>query len=125
MRQSQANYSRQRKVFSRLWVKEPDGCCERGMAKSGLRSSPVLPLIGGGTTKFQPVFVGDMTAGLLEVLRRSETAVEDLNDLMRIEPLRPAQNCGVRTMDNLENHRSVVFLKAASRAVLATAFMVL
>ena len=87
MRQSQANYSRQRKVFSRLWVKEPGGCCERGMAKSGLRSSPVLPLIGGGTTKFQPVFVGDMTAGLLEVLRRSETAVEDLNDLSQLDPL--------------------------------------
>jgi uncharacterized protein YbjT (DUF2867 family) len=30
-----------------------------------IRSSPVLPLIGGGVTKFQPVFVGDMTAGLV------------------------------------------------------------
>src|SRR5215467_6818673 len=39
-----------------------------------IRSSPVLPLIGGGTTKFQPIFVGDMTAGLLELLRRSDTA---------------------------------------------------
>jgi uncharacterized protein YbjT (DUF2867 family) len=39
-----------------------------------IRSSPVLPLIGGGTTKFQPVFVGDMAAGLLELLRRSDTA---------------------------------------------------
>ena len=39
-----------------------------------IRSSPVLPLIGGGTTKFQPVFVGDMAAGLLELLKRSETA---------------------------------------------------
>ena len=39
-----------------------------------IRSSPVLPLIGGGTTKFQPVFVRDMTAGLLELLKRSETA---------------------------------------------------
>jgi uncharacterized protein YbjT (DUF2867 family) len=28
-----------------------------------IRSSLVLPLIGGGTTKFQPVFVGDMAAG--------------------------------------------------------------
>ena len=51
------------------------------------RSSPVLPLIGGGTTKFQPVFVGDMTAGLLEVLRRSEAAVEDLNDLSQLDSL--------------------------------------
>jgi NADH dehydrogenase len=39
-----------------------------------IRSSPVLPLIGGGTTKFQPVFVGDMTTGLLELLKRSDTA---------------------------------------------------
>jgi len=39
-----------------------------------IRSSPVLPLIGGGTTKFQPVFVGDVAAGLLQLLRRSETA---------------------------------------------------
>jgi NADH dehydrogenase len=39
-----------------------------------IRSSPVLPLIGGGTTKFQPVFVGDMTAGLLALLKRSDTA---------------------------------------------------
>jgi NADH dehydrogenase len=39
-----------------------------------IRSSPVLPLIGGGTTKFQPVFVGDMAAGLAELLKRSETA---------------------------------------------------
>ena len=39
-----------------------------------IRSSPVLPLIGGGMTKFQPVFVGDMTAGLLALLKRPETA---------------------------------------------------
>jgi uncharacterized protein YbjT (DUF2867 family) len=39
-----------------------------------IRSSPVLPLIGGGTAKFQPVFVDDVTAGLLELLKRSDTA---------------------------------------------------
>jgi uncharacterized protein YbjT (DUF2867 family) len=39
-----------------------------------IRGSPVLPLVGGGTTKFQPVFVGDLAAGLLELLRRSDTA---------------------------------------------------
>ena len=39
-----------------------------------IRSSPVLPLIGGGTTRFQPVFVGDMAVGLLELLRRTDTA---------------------------------------------------
>src|SRR3984893_12849840 len=41
-----------------------------------IRSSPVLPLIGGGTTRFQPVFVGDVTAGLLELLKRTDTAGE-------------------------------------------------
>ena len=38
-----------------------------------IRSSPVLPLIGGGTTKFQPVFVDDIAAGLLELLKRPQT----------------------------------------------------
>ena len=38
-----------------------------------IRSSPVLPLIGGDTTKFQPVFVDDIAAGLLELLKRPET----------------------------------------------------
>jgi uncharacterized protein YbjT (DUF2867 family) len=41
-----------------------------------IRGSPVLPLIGGGTTKFQPVFVDDIAAGLSELLKRSETAGE-------------------------------------------------
>jgi NADH dehydrogenase len=41
-----------------------------------IRSSPVLPLIGGGSTKFQPVFIDDVTAGLSELLKRSETAGE-------------------------------------------------
>ncbi len=39
-----------------------------------IRSSPVLPLIGGGVTKFQPVLVDDMTAGLAELLNRPATA---------------------------------------------------
>jgi uncharacterized protein YbjT (DUF2867 family) len=43
-----------------------------------IRSSPIVPLIGGGTTKFQPVFVDDMTAGLSELLKRSDTAWPDL-----------------------------------------------
>src|SRR6516164_6066472 len=38
-----------------------------------IRSSPILPLIGGGVTKFQPVFVDDIAAGLLELLKRPET----------------------------------------------------
>ena len=39
-----------------------------------IRNSSVLPLIGGGLTRFQPIFVHDMTAGLLELLKRPETA---------------------------------------------------
>jgi NADH dehydrogenase len=39
-----------------------------------IRGSPVLPLIGGGATKVQPVFVDDMTAGLAELLKRRDTA---------------------------------------------------
>src|SRR6266446_9114512 len=35
-----------------------------------IRSSPVMPLIGGGTTRLQPIFVHDMIAGLLELLKR-------------------------------------------------------
>jgi hypothetical protein len=31
-------------------------------------SSPVLPLIGGGVTKIQPVLIDDMTVGLAELL---------------------------------------------------------
>ncbi len=38
-----------------------------------IRNSPVLPLIGGCTTRFQPVFVGDVSAGLLELFKRPET----------------------------------------------------
>ena len=38
------------------------------------RLMPVMPLIGEGVTRFQPVFVGDVTAGLLELLKRSDTA---------------------------------------------------
>jgi uncharacterized protein YbjT (DUF2867 family) len=38
-----------------------------------IRTSPILPLIGGGTKKFQPVFVDDLTAGLVELLKRPNT----------------------------------------------------
>jgi NADH dehydrogenase len=36
--------------------------------------SPVLPLIGGGETKFQPVFAGDVGAAVASALRRPEAA---------------------------------------------------
>jgi uncharacterized protein YbjT (DUF2867 family) len=51
---------------------EGDHFFSRFAAMSG--SSAILPLIGGGTTKFQPVFVGDIAAGLLELLKRPEAA---------------------------------------------------
>jgi uncharacterized protein YbjT (DUF2867 family) len=36
--------------------------------------SPVLPLIGGGTTRFQPVFVGDVARALTLAVSAAETA---------------------------------------------------
>ena len=38
------------------------------------RVAPVLPLIGGGETRFQPVFVGDVAQAALAVLDRPQTA---------------------------------------------------
>lgn len=35
---------------------------------------PALPLIGGGTTRFQPVFVGDVADALMAILEDPETA---------------------------------------------------
>jgi NADH dehydrogenase len=35
--------------------------------------APALPLIGGGHTRFQPVFVGDVAAAVLAAIDRSET----------------------------------------------------
>lgn len=37
------------------------------------RISPVLPLIGGGHTKFQPVFVGDVAAAILKCVKDPAT----------------------------------------------------
>ena len=37
------------------------------------KRSPVLPLIGGGRTKFQPVAIDDVTDGLVKLLRCPET----------------------------------------------------
>jgi NADH dehydrogenase len=38
------------------------------------RISPVLPLVGGGGTRFQPVYVGDVAEAILAGLDRPETA---------------------------------------------------
>ena len=37
------------------------------------RFSPALPLIGGGATRFQPVYVGDVAAAVAAVLARDDT----------------------------------------------------
>jgi len=38
------------------------------------RLSPVLPLIGGGGTRFQPVYVGDVAEGIVRALTLAEAA---------------------------------------------------
>src|SRR5919112_3562781 len=38
------------------------------------RISPVLPLIGGGRTRFQPVFVGDIAEAIMRILNDPLTA---------------------------------------------------
>ncbi|HEY0927092.1 complex I NDUFA9 subunit family protein [Brevundimonas sp.] len=38
------------------------------------QTAPVLPLIGGGQTKFQPVYVGDVAAAIAIALGRSDSA---------------------------------------------------
>ena len=60
-----------------------------------IRSSPVLPLIGGGATKFQPVFVGDVTAGLLDLLKRPDTVgkIYELGDRRSIASERSCNSC--------------------------------
>lgn len=40
------------------------------------RMAPVLPLIGGGETRFQPVFVGDVAQAILAALDRPPTAAK-------------------------------------------------
>lgn len=38
------------------------------------RIAPALPLVGGGETRFQPVFVGDVAAAVAAILERDDTA---------------------------------------------------
>jgi NADH dehydrogenase len=38
------------------------------------RMAPALPLIGGGKTRFQPIYVGDLADAIMAVLERPETA---------------------------------------------------
>ncbi len=41
------------------------------------RKSPLLPLIGGGKTKFQPVYVGDIAKAVLHIASAPDTAQYD------------------------------------------------
>lgn len=47
-----------------------DGFFNRFAAMAGL--SPVLPLVGGGQTRFQPVYVGDVADAVMAALARDE-----------------------------------------------------
>ena len=42
------------------------------------RFSPALPLIGGGTTKFQPVFVGDIAQAVARLIDAGLASGRDL-----------------------------------------------
>lgn len=42
-----------------------------------LRIAPVLPLIGGGATRFQPVYVGDVADAVMAGLQRDDAAGRD------------------------------------------------
>ena len=38
------------------------------------RLAPAIPLIGGGNTRFQPVYVGDVAAGIMRIVEDSRTS---------------------------------------------------
>lgn len=44
---------------------------------SMLRFAPVLPLVGGGATRFQPVYVGDVADAVMAALQNDDAAGED------------------------------------------------
>ncbi len=63
------------------------------------RISPALPLIGGGTTRFQPVFVGDVAAAVANAVDGKAKARHDLRtgragseDLRRADALHPGDD---------------------------------
>ena len=53
------------------------------------RLAPALPLIGGGETKFQPVYVGDVAeAGLLEEAQQPHEAARAAPEALHEETIR-------------------------------------
>ena len=53
------------------------------------RFFPALPLIGGGRTRFQPVFVGDVAQAIVAALSRQDGAPTNWADPASI----PSRNC--------------------------------
>ena len=45
---------------------------------------PFLPVFAGGTTKFQPVYVGDLSS-LVEIISRDDLAVRSIVDGKTVE----------------------------------------
>jgi NADH dehydrogenase len=57
--------------------------------KFAASASARLPLIGGGLTRFQPVFVGDVAQAILAALSRQDGRTYELGDPAPI----PSRNC--------------------------------
>jgi len=91
--------------------------------------APALPLIGGGQTKFQPVYVGDVAAAIATALSRTEAAgktyelggpaVMTFEDILRLvmrethrsRPLLPLPFFAARMMGGLAQLTALVGLK--------------
>ncbi len=91
--------------------------------------SPALPLIGGGQTKFQPVYVGDVAAAVATALSRTEAAgrtyelggpaVMTFEDILRLvmrethrsRPLLPLPFFAARMMGSVAQLTALVALK--------------
>ena len=91
--------------------------------------SPALPLIGGGQTKFQPVYVGDVAAAVATALSRTEAAgrtyelggpaVMTFEDILRLimrethrsRPLLPLPFFAARMMGSAAQLTALVGLK--------------
>ena len=91
--------------------------------------SPALPLIGGGQTKFQPVYVGDVAAAVATALSRTEAAgrtyelggpaVMTFEDILRLvmrethrsRPLLPLPFFAARMMGSVAQLTALVGLK--------------
>ena len=80
------------------------------------RFLPALPLIGGGKTRFQPVYVGDVAEAVLRLIEIAATAgrtyelggprIYSFRELMELCCRRPAAAaCWCRCPSDRERHR--------------------